>query len=164
MKITAILFDLDGTLVDSRLDIAMAFQQAWRAVIGGIPPNPGMISRHIGKSLAEMLGEFEVLLSPQRLSAFVTTYQRAFVSQDAHLTQPYPGVIECLQALSTLALGIVTTKGAVEAEVVLQRLSLDRFFGYVQTGSSGLRLKPAPDGILVALDILKCAPERTLMV
>ena len=37
MTITTILCDLDGTLVDSRLDIAVAFQHAWRTVVGGTP-------------------------------------------------------------------------------------------------------------------------------
>jgi hypothetical protein len=44
MTITAILCDLDGTLVDSRQDIAVAFQHAWRAVVGGSPPSATAIA------------------------------------------------------------------------------------------------------------------------
>ena len=70
MPITTILCDLDGTLVDSRQDIAAAFQHAWQNVVGGIPPSAAAIAQHIGKPLADMLGELGGILSPSLLSAF----------------------------------------------------------------------------------------------
>ena len=102
MTITTILCDLDGTLVDSRRDIAVAFQHAWQTVVGGTPPSAAAIAQHIGKPLAEMLSELGGLLSPPRLSIFLTTYRRIYAQQDACLTQLYPGVIATLQALSDL--------------------------------------------------------------
>jgi beta-phosphoglucomutase-like phosphatase (HAD superfamily) len=54
LPITTILCDLDGTLVDSRLDIAMAFQHAWQTVIGGTPPSATVIAEHIGKPSSEL--------------------------------------------------------------------------------------------------------------
>jgi phosphoglycolate phosphatase len=164
MTISTILCDLDGTLVDSRLDITIAFQHAWKSVIGGTPPKPSVITRHIGKPLAEMVRDLGELLSPVPLSAFLTAYQHSYVSQEARLSQPYPGVIDALQALSDFTRGVVTTKGAREADIVLQRLGLSRFFRYVQAGTPGLSLKPAPDGILAALAMLHCAPTHALMV
>jgi phosphoglycolate phosphatase len=164
MTITTILCDLDGTLVDSRLDIAMAFQQAWRTVIGGTPPSATAIAQHIGKPLAEMLRELAGLLSPSLVSAFLTAYHHTYARQDACLAQPYPGVIATLRALSTLRLGIVTTKETGQADIVLRRLALTPFFQHIQGGTPGLRLKPAPDTILAALAFLHCAPPRALMV
>src|ERR671924_1409006 len=134
MTITTILCDLDGTLVDSRLDIAMAFQHAWRAVIDGTPPSATAIAQHIGKPLAEMLRELVGALSPALVSAFLTAYRRTYARQDACLTQPYPGVIDTLRALSTFTLGIVTTKEQGQAELVLRRLGLSPFFQHVQGG------------------------------
>jgi phosphoglycolate phosphatase len=164
MTITTILCDLDGTLVDSRLDIAMAFQHAWGAVIGGTPPGATAIAQHIGKPLAEMLRELVGTLSPALVGAFLTAYRRSYARQAACLTQPYPGVIDTLRALSTFALGIVTTKEQGQAELVLRRLGLSPFFQHVQGGTPGLRLKPAPDTLLAALAILHCAPPHALMV
>jgi HAD superfamily hydrolase (TIGR01509 family) len=164
MTPTTILCDLDGTLVDSRRDIAVAFQHAWLTVVGGIPPSAAAIAQHIGKPLAEMLSELGVMLSPSLLSTFLATYRRTYTSQDARLTQPYPGVTLALQALSTFTLGIVTTKESEQAEIVLQRLALISFFQHIQGGSPGLRLKPAPDTILAALAALHCAPSCALMV
>jgi phosphoglycolate phosphatase len=164
MTITTILCDLDGTLVDSRRDIAAAFQHAWRTVVGGTPPSAAAIARHIGKPLAEMLSELGAVLSSPLLSTFLTVYRRAYARQGARLTRPYPEVIATLQALSTFTLGIVTTKEPGQAEVVLRRLALARFFRHTQGGTSGLHLKPAPDTILAALAALHCAPPHALMV
>jgi HAD superfamily hydrolase (TIGR01509 family) len=164
MTITTVLCDLDGTLVDSRRDIAVAFQHAWRTVVGGIPPSATAIAQHIGKPLAKMLSELGGTLSPSLLSTFLTAYRRTYTRQDSRLTQPYPGVILTLQALSTFTLGVVTTKESEQAEIVLRRLALIPFFQHIQGGSLGLRLKPAPDTIFAALAALHCAPPRALMV
>jgi HAD superfamily hydrolase (TIGR01549 family) len=164
MTITTILCDLDGTLVDSRHDIAVAFRHAWQTVVGDTPPNIAAIAQHIGKPLAEMLSELGGLLSPPRLGTFLTAYRHMYAKQDARLTQLYPGVIATLQALSSYTLGLVTTKEPGQAEIVLRRLALTPFFQHIQGGTPGLRLKPAPDTILVALSALQCAPPHALMV
>jgi phosphoglycolate phosphatase len=164
MATTSILCDLDGTLVDTRRDIAVAFQHAWRTVGCGVPPSAAAISQHIGKPLAEMLSELGGKLSPSRLSNFLTAYRYTYERQGSRLSQPYPGVILTLQALSTFMLGVVTTKEPGQAEIVLRRLALILFFHHVQGASVGLRLKPAPDTILAALAALHCAPANALMV
>ena len=164
MTLTTILCDLDGTLVDSQQDIAMAFQYAWQTVIGGTPPDAAAIAQHIGKPLAEMASALGGRLSPPRLDTFLTTYRATYAQQNARLTQPYPGVIATLQALSAFTLGIVTTKEQGQAEIVLQRLALTPFFRHIQGGIPGLRLKPAPDTVLAALMAVGCAPQQALMV
>jgi HAD superfamily hydrolase (TIGR01509 family) len=164
MTITTILCDLDGTLIDSRRDIAVAFQHAWQTVVGGTPPSAAAIAQHIGKPLAEMLSELGGVLSPPLLGAFLTAYRDMYARQNARLTQPYPGVMATLQALSTFTLGIVTTKEPGQAEVVLRRLALTPFFRHIQGGTPGLRLKPAPDTRLAALAALQCEPSHALMV
>jgi len=164
MAITTILCDLDGTLVDSRRDIALAFQHAWRSVIGGSPPGANTIAQHIGKPLAEMISELGGMLSPSQLGTFLTAYRRTYSRLGARLTLPYPGVISTLQALSGFTLGIVTTKEPEQAEIVLQRFALIPFFRHVQGGTIGLRLKPAPDTVLAALAALHCGPAHAMMV
>jgi HAD superfamily hydrolase (TIGR01549 family) len=164
MMTTAILCDLDGTLVDSQRDIGVAFQRAWRTVLGGIPPSETAIAQHIGKPLAEMLSELGGMLSPSQLDTFLTAYRSTYTMQDARLTQPYPGVLITLEALSNFTLGVVTTKESGQAETVLRRLALIQFFQHIQGSSLGLRLKPAPDTIFAALAALRCAPRHALMV
>jgi phosphoglycolate phosphatase-like HAD superfamily hydrolase len=83
ITITTILCDLDGTLVDSRLDLAVAFQRAWRTVIGGTPPSATAIAQHIGKPLAEMLCELGGPLSFRLVKAFLTAYRHFIEEGDA---------------------------------------------------------------------------------
>ena len=52
--ITTVLCDLDGTLIDSRRDIALAFQYALRRIVEGAPPDETAIAQHIGKPLEHM--------------------------------------------------------------------------------------------------------------
>jgi phosphoglycolate phosphatase len=163
-SITTILCDLDGTLVDSRRDIAVAFQHAWQSVVGGTPPSAAAIAQRIGKPLAEMLSELGAVLSPSRLCTFQTAYRHMYARQDARHTLAYPGVVTSLQALSSFTLGIVTTKDQRQAEMVLQRLALTPFFQHIQGSTPGLPLKPAPDTILAALTALHCTPPRAIMV
>ncbi len=164
MATTTILCDLDGTLVDSRWDIAVAFQYAWRTLVGGTPPSAAAIAQHIGKPLAEMLTELGGMLSPLLLSKFLTAYHCMYARQDARLSRPYPGVLLTLQTLSNFMFGVVTTKEPGQAKIVLRRLALISFFQHVQGASVGLRFKPAPDTILAALAALRCAPAKALMV
>jgi HAD superfamily hydrolase (TIGR01509 family) len=164
MTTTTILCDLDGTLVDSRHDIVVAFQHAWRTVVGRSSPNANAITQHIGKPLAEIVRELGGTLSPPRLNNFLNVYGKTYYNQALCLTEPYPGVVLTLQDLSSFKLGVVTTKGSGQAKTVLRRLALISFFKHVQGASFGLRLKPAPDTILAALSVLRCAPEDALMV
>src|SRR5215470_1887167 len=55
--ITTILCDLDGTLIDSRRDITLAFQYALRCIVEGALPDETAIAQHIGKPLAHMAGQ-----------------------------------------------------------------------------------------------------------
>jgi phosphoglycolate phosphatase len=162
--LTTILCDLDGTLVDSRRDIAGAFQGALRGLVDAPVPDEAAIAGHIGKPLAHMLQALGYALSPGHLETFLVTYRRLYVAGKARHTRPYPGVAVTLQRLASMRLGIVTTKDPSQATHVLRKLALLPFFHHVQGGSPGMPLKPAPDPVLAALNVLHAEPHQTLMV
>jgi phosphoglycolate phosphatase-like HAD superfamily hydrolase len=160
---TTVLCDLDGTLIDSRRDIAAAFQYALRQVSSNIP-QAARITQHIGKPLEQMLHALGYTLPPDSLSTFLTAYRGHYAAHGVTHTISFPGVMTTLQTLSTTTFGVVTTKEQGQAESVLQRLQLAHFFRHIQGWRPGLRLKPAPDTVLAALEALRCTPEQTLMV
>ena len=164
IPISTVLCDLDGTLIDSRRDIALAFQHALRQVVGGALPAEAAIARHIGKPLEHMARELGYRFSPPQLTAFLETYRHHYATSGRPHTQPYPGVTITLQALSSLTFGVVTTKAQEQAESVLHQLQLSAFFRHVQGWVPGLQLKPAPDTVVAALTALHCAPQQALMV
>jgi len=162
--ITTILYDLDGTLIDSRRDIALAFQYAMRRIVEGALPDETAIAQHIGKPLEHMARELGYPLSPAQLLTFHAMYRSRYAAFCAHYTRPYPGVTATLHALSSLTFGVVTTKAQEQAETVLHQLQMTSFFQHIQGWVPGLQLKPAPDAVLAALAALHCAPQQALMV
>jgi HAD superfamily hydrolase (TIGR01509 family) len=162
--ITTVLCDLDGTLIDSQRDIALAFQYALRHIVVDALPDEAAIAQHIGKPLEHMARELGYPLSPAQLTAFLDTYRSRYAAFCTHHTRPYPGVTATLHALSSLTFGIVTTKAQEQAETVLRQLQLTSFFQHIQGWVPGLQLKPAPDALVVALAALRCAPQQALMV
>src|SRR5271154_4249867 len=132
MVINAILFDLDGTLADSRQDIIAAFEEAWQGAIGGMAPSATAIAPHIGKPLASMLADLGKKMSPSVCSTFLSIYRESYRNRGARMTSLYPGVISTLQALSKSALGVVTTKEPEQATIVLRQLGLNDFFKHIQ--------------------------------
>jgi len=162
--ITTILCDLDGTLIDSRRDIALAFQYALSHIVEGALPDETAIAQHIGKPLEHMARELGYPFSSEQLMTFHATYRSRYVAFCAHHTRPYPGVTATLHALSSLTFGVVTTKAQEQAETVLRQLQLASFFQHIQGWVPGLQLKPAPDAVMAALAALRCAPQQALMV
>jgi phosphoglycolate phosphatase len=162
--ITTVLFDLDGTLIDSQRDIAHAFQQALQYMTDAALPHESAIARHIGKPLAQMLHDLGHSLTVAQVDAFVATYRRLYITHGTRYTQPYPGVMATLRALSSHTFGVVTTKDQHQAEHVLHQVRLAPFLQHIQGSTAGMRLKPAPDAIFAALRALGCQPQQALMV
>ena len=162
--ITTVLCDLDGTLIDSRRDIALAFQHALCRIVEGPLPDEATIAQHIGKPLEHMARELGYHLSPSQLTTFLETYRHRYAACGARHTRPYPGVTATLHALASLTFGVVTTKAQEQAETVLQQLRLTSFFQHIQGWVPGLQLKPAPDTVVAALAALSCTPQQALMV
>lgn len=144
-----VVFDLDGTLVDSRLDIAASVNEALRAV--GAPEVPaGRIIPLIGEPLAGIL---EGLLPPglkDRASAAVEVYKVHYFDHCFDKSRLYPGVRECLERMRGLCLAVATTKMTYMAVRVLELAGLASYFDLVQ-GSEGIPYKPNPEVLRVVL-------------
>lgn len=145
---TAIVFDLDGTLVDSFDDISAAFRRSFH-VIGAEPPPPDVVRSLIGQPLADMYAPFA---PEEAIAALVAEYRRDYAERCADQTRPFPGIVELLDALRGHghALAVATTKTTWMARTVLGRLDLADRIDHVQ-GTDGFPHKPAPDVITHAL-------------
>lgn len=161
---TAILYDLDGTLIDSRRDIAAAFQAALRRITDEALPDVDTIASHIGKPLEVMASDLGFRLSTRQLAAFMDAYRRYYAIHCARHTRPYPDVVATLTQLNGPAFGVVTTKSQSQAEIVLRQLKLTPYFHHIQGAQPGMRLKPAPDTVEATLAALGCQPDQALMV
>jgi len=127
-----VLFDLDGTLTDSRPGIARCFQHALTE-LGRVPPPEAELSGFVGPPLAIC---FERLLgssSPPLIERAVAAYRERYEQSGMFENALYPDVRETLDALSAAnhQLDVVTSKPAVYARRILRHFGIDGAFAGV---------------------------------
>jgi phosphoglycolate phosphatase len=158
----AIIFDLDGTLIDSRADIAAALNHT--RVKNGYAPLPlEIVLPMIGNGLAKLVERgFSNTSEPLelRISEALAYYNEHLVD----LTVVYPGVREVLAQLKNFKLAIVSNKPTVLLEPILKQLHLQDVFSDVFGGESFPERKPHPAAALHLLDQWKLKPTQVLMV
>jgi len=172
----AFIFDLDGTLVDSRTDIAAAANVARAAV--GLPPlgEPTLRSyvgdgvmlllrRVLGHDLAATADGPGVLpAGDARLQAAHEAYVEHYGRHLLDHTRPYEGVPELLRALSGVPLMVATNKPGAFSGAILAGLGLDRFFRRVVGGDQVTARKPDPAHLRACLAGLDVAPRAIVVV
>jgi phosphoglycolate phosphatase len=147
--IRLVVFDLDGTLVDSSIDLANAVNTLLAELGVNRLPDPDIVS---------MVGEGAAVLVRRALTASGLDPQtpgaldRFLAHYDAHLldnTRPYPGMIETLQQLAaSVPLAVLTNKPAYATNRVLEGLALHQYFRETIAGDTPFGRKPSPAGLL----------------
>lgn len=145
-----VLFDLDGTLIDSAGDICAAFEHA-AGELGGAAIGSERITPLIGRPLALMARELGLSLQPDAERRFEDAYRARFDALDCAHARVFEGMRELLQSLGPERTGIVTGKIQYQAEHVARRMDLAPLVRHVQGWRAGLQAKPAPDLLVEAL-------------
>jgi len=162
-----LIFDLDGTLIDSKLDLANSVNAA-RAQFGMEPLDLDMIGAYVGN------GAPVLMRRAMGAAASEEDVQKALehflVYYDAHKldhTRAYPGIPEALEELDRngVQMAVLTNKPVRFSTRILEGLGLARHFARVYGGKSfGERKKPDPIGVQTLLEELGVPRERTLLV
>lgn len=161
MQPEAILFDLDGTLVDGAAAIHDAFEHAVR--VRGHPGVPRVeVARRIGLPLRLKFREL-CKVDDQESAALVREYRARFEEMAPRLVAPTPGALDALDAFDA-PLAIVTTKAVDPARVVLRALGVEDRFRAIVGVDTVRRPKPDPEGARVALARLGVSATRALFV
>jgi phosphoglycolate phosphatase len=167
-----LLFDLDGTLLNTASDIARALNRTLSEYgIVALPVSD--VSRMIGRGSPMLIeraaaARGHVLDDADRaamLDRFFHHYG-ALEESDESDAQPYPDVGETLQTLhyAGMQIAVVTNKQWRFANGLLQRLGLLRFINFIVGGDTCERRKPDPQPLLFACESLGVAPSEALMV
>jgi phosphoglycolate phosphatase len=164
-SLNLIVFDLDGTLVDSRRDLAEAANDILSA--HGCPPqSEEAIGRMVGDGAATLVARaFAASGRPQptrALQEFLEIYNARLL----RFTRPYPGVVEMLQRLEPqFGLAVLTNKPIRATQEILTGLNLGRFFGgHVRGGDGPLPRKPDPAALLELVAACGRSPATALLV
>ncbi len=143
-----VVFDLDGTLVDSLADITASFRHVLRAF--GLPePDDRAMAGLIGRPLVEM---FRRAAPGADAEALAEAYRAHYREHMADRSRPYPGVPELLARLrgEGYALVVATTKRTATARKLAEAVGILHLLDHVQ-GTDGLPAKPAPDVVEAAV-------------
>ncbi len=159
----AVIFDLDGTLIDSDPDILAALNRVLVAH-GLLALSRAEIRPMIGDGAKVLVERAFVarggVAKPAHVAAFLEDYSANSVVN----TVPYPGIVEALETLHAAQhpLGVCTNKPENAARHVLEKLGLDRFFKVVTGGDTTLYRKPDPRHLSATLEAM--GTENAVMI
>jgi phosphoglycolate phosphatase len=162
--VRAVVFDLDGTLLDTAPDISAAANQML-AELGLSQVPEERVRDFIGRGVANLVRRLLEEAGAGGFDAAMARFEAAYLEGVARRSRPYPGVVEGLAMLSDarMPLACVTNKSSRFTEPLLQATGLRRYFGAVVSGDQVARKKPEPDAIVAAADALG-VPVRSAWV
>jgi phosphoglycolate phosphatase len=164
LRVRVLIFDLDGTLIDSKLDLALSvnamLEHMGRArlaheTIYGYVGNgaPLLVRRALGEGATD--GEAE-----EGVAHFLSYYRAHMLDN----TVVYPGVCEGLELLRDRAMAVLTNKPILFSREIIERIGLADYFQFIYGGNSFPTKKPDPMGVQILLRDLAAAPDEAMMV
>jgi phosphoglycolate phosphatase len=160
-----VLFDLDGTLVDSAPDIAAALNAALAEL--GQPTHPlGAVTSYVGDGAAKLVERAVDPAGEVDQERLLERFKAQYVANVCVHTRPYPGIVAVLEAFATRGapLAVLTNKPGDMARSLLSALALDSFFADVVGDGDGYARKPSPEAALALCAKHEVAPTDTLVV
>jgi len=169
VPLKAVLLDLDGTLLDTAVDIAKAANMM-RASLGFAPLEPALITTFVGKgipnlvskTLKDAVGE----VGPTALKVAVANFERQYEKCFGDSSAPFPGVVDGLNALREkgFRLGCVTNKVEKYTLPLLEKTGLSAYFEITLSGDSLPEKKPHPLPLKHAAEFFGCSTAEMLMI
>jgi phosphoglycolate phosphatase len=168
--VSAVIIDLDGTLLDTAADLAAAVN-GMRVDLGMAPLAESVVATYVGKG-AEVLvhramgGGLDARIEPQAHARALAAFNHHYLRENGRSSQIYPGVTEGLAALRDqgMKLACVTNKPQAFADPLLERMGLRDAFAFVLGGDALPRKKPDPLPMLHAAQRLGARPEHTAAI
>src|SRR5579864_2808707 len=168
--IKLLIFDLDGTLIDSRLDLIHTVNATLRHL--GRPQLPGdVIATYVGDGapmlVRRALGDPDDQQLVQNALDFFLAYYREHKLDHTHV---YPGIHEALSAMQVAKNGqprkmaVLSNKPVIPSRAIVNALALGPFFSQVYGGNSFPTKKPDPEGVRTLLEEHGARPEQSVIV
>lgn len=163
-EIGLLIFDLDGTLIDSETDLALSVN-AMLCHMKREPLAQPVIASYVGQGVAVLvrraLGpEASEAMMDDAIAFFLQYYRDHMLDH----TALYPGVLEALERLKPRQMAVLTNKPVNFSCQIITGLRLDRFFAYVYGGNSFDQKKPDPMGVFRLMQDTVVPAAQTLMI
>ena len=166
--VDGVLFDLDGTLLDTIEDLAEGANRML-AEIGRPLRSQAEIHGFVGKGIPSLVRRCLTegsSASEEEIEIAVAVFHRHYAEVNGKSTRIYPGVVESLAALAAqgMRLACVTNKAAAFTEPLLERMGLTRWFDAVVSGDTLAVKKPDPAVIHYTCSLLGLPADAVLMI
>ena len=163
-RIRALVFDLDGTLIDSKQDLVLSVNATLRA-IGREELPADLVASYVGSGAPVLIGR-ALGGSPdaQELQGALRYFLSHYEEHKLDNTRAYPGVHEALVELNGTPMAVLTNKPANISVRILEGLGLAQFFQVIYGGNSFATKKPDPLGAITVLGDLQAAASEAAMV
>jgi pyrophosphatase PpaX len=157
----AVVFDLDGTIVDSVELIILSFQHAIREVLGREISREESIT-WVGRPLREQM----VMFSPEHADELVRVYREWNHREHDRMLKLYDGILNLLDTLSRagVKIGLVTSKSRYTTQMAFDLTGIEAYFDSTVCSDESTGNKPSPDPILYCLRQLGVDPARAAYV
>jgi phosphoglycolate phosphatase len=168
-QLEAVVWDLDGTLVDSAPDLATALNTVLdkRGFAGhSLETVRGMIGNGVPKLVERGFNAIGIRLEPAQLDELVSLFREEYTACATDRSRPYPQVVEALEKIHKLniPMGVCTNKPEALSRQILKGLGLSGYFNSVVGGDTTSTLKPDPQPLLTCLRELATEPASSLMI
>jgi phosphoglycolate phosphatase len=161
-----VVFDLDGTLIDSRRDLADSANDMLATY--GAPPLPEeSIVRMVGAGAAQLVARALAAAHVDvPLEAALAKFLASYAVRLTTHTRPYQGIPELLADLSSahVAMALLTNKPLAASTRILQAFGLEKYFSVCIGGDGPWPRKPVPDGLQFVMKSASAEPKDTLLV
>jgi len=156
-----VLFDFDGTLVDTTDLVVKAFQHTLQPYLGR-EVKPEEVYPYFGMTLRDGLRAFQL----ENLEEAVAVYRKFSETYFDELVYLCPGVREGLEVLKEkgIKLGIVTSRVSKTTQYAIRLFGLEGFFSAVVTADDVDIYKPHPEPVLKGIELLKLEPDKIVMI
>lgn len=160
-KINTLLFDLDGTLIDTNELIISSFLHTLEFYYPGKYMREDVIP-FMGPSLMETFGSIDA----QRAEEMIAKYRAYNLANHDRIVTIFEGVYDTIKLLKEKGykIAIVTTKLSDVVDMGLRLTKLDEFFNVIVALDHVTKAKPDPEPVLMALEELGSSPEEAIMV
>ncbi|WP_457624844.1 HAD family hydrolase [Persephonella sp.] len=164
-EIETFLFDLDGTLIDSSKDIAVAVNYALGKLGRASLPEEEII-KHVGYGGRKLIEGVLNTADEDIIEEGVRLFREYYFSNPAEYTVLYPYVREILEKLkeSGKKVGIVTNKYEDISRQIVKKLKIDGYIDILVGGDTTQKKKPDPEPVLYAVKNLGSRPDISVMI
>ncbi|MCL2145491.1 MAG: HAD family hydrolase [Endomicrobia bacterium] len=158
-----LIFDLDGTIIDSQKDITTAVN-AVRKDFGFEPLTIDKVRSYLGSGVKVLVDKVVPEKSGEILADALEKFKRHYADCLTDTTIAYAGIEKTLQSLQNKKKAILSNKTEFFSREIVRRLSLDKYFTEIWGGDTAGVKKPDPKPILDLIKITKSSPEKTIMI